>query len=344
MKPLESVTELRRLKKELAARPKADVVIRVCSTGCRALGALEVCEALEKQVVDHHLEDRVRVVRTGCHGLCAAAVALVVDPTGIFYQNVQPEDAAEIIEQTVLARKVIKRLCVTSGKRRFSRQRDIPFYKHQTRRVLRNCGVVDPRSLEDAIAHGAYTTAARALSTLSPEQVIEEDNVINEKRYEIEETCIRLIATQQPMASDLRIIVSAIHLATDLERMGDYASGIAEITLLIRGDQRLQPLIDIPRMSDIGIDMLNESLKAFIDKDASKAREIARRDDEVDSLYHKVLSKCITAMVDDPKNVPVATRIIWVAHKLERISDRVTNICERVVFTVTGKMEELDSG
>jgi len=196
--------------------------------------------------------------------------------------------------------------------------------------------------VEKAIARSVDSLKNRKLGLA--EQVVEEDDRINQKRFEIEENCIRLIATQQPMASDLRVIVSAIHLATDLERMGDYASGIAEITLVLRDDPRLQPLIDIPQMAEIGIDMLHESLKAFVDRDANKARKIALRDDDVDSLYHKVLSKCITAMVDDPKNVPVATRTIWVAHKLERISDRVTNICERVVFTVTGKMEELDSG
>jgi phosphate transport system protein len=196
--------------------------------------------------------------------------------------------------------------------------------------------------VEKAVARSVDALKNRALGLA--EQVVGDDEIINQKRFEIEEDCVRLIATQQPMAGDLRTILSVLSIVTDLERMGDYAAGIAEITLLLRDDPSIKPLVDIPRMSAIGIDMLHESLKAFVDKDANKAREIATRDDEVDSLYNKVLSKCITAMVEDPNTVPVATRIIWVAHKLERISDRVTNICERVIFTITGKMEELDSG
>ncbi|MGB2824915.1 MAG: NADH-quinone oxidoreductase subunit NuoF, partial [Phycisphaerae bacterium] len=174
MKKLESVDGLRRLREELNSRPAGDVVIRVCSTGCRALGALDVCDALEREVAERRLGEKVRVVRTGCHGLCAGAVAVVIDPKGIFYQNVTPDDAAEIIEATVLNGKTIRRLCWRSASRMFSRQRDIPFYRHQTRLVLRNCGVVDPRSLQDAVARGAYQAAAGALAKSSPEDVIAE--------------------------------------------------------------------------------------------------------------------------------------------------------------------------
>jgi NADP-reducing hydrogenase subunit HndC len=172
MKPIESVQELRRLKGELSARRGADVVIRVCSTGCRALGALDVCEALEREITRQGAGDRAAVLRVGCHGLCAGAVTLVIDPKGIFYRGVTPDDAAEIVEQTVLAGKIIRRLCWSDGKHTFSRQRDIPFYRNQTRLVLRNCGAVNPGSLEDALAHGAYQAAAGAISTRSPEEVI----------------------------------------------------------------------------------------------------------------------------------------------------------------------------
>ena len=161
--PLSSVDELRRLHEEGADRSSDQTVIRVCSTGCRALGALEVCDALEREIAGRGLESRVAVVRTGCHGLCSGAVAMVVHlPTSrrrrggdIFYQGVSPDDVREIVETTVLGGRAIRRLCFRRGKRAISRQRDIPFYKHQIRLVLRNCGVVDPRSLADAIEHKA---------------------------------------------------------------------------------------------------------------------------------------------------------------------------------------------
>ena len=173
MKPLKSPEELRRLREELAGRPQAEVTIRVCSTGCRALGALEVCAALEAEIDKRRVGDRVRVVRTGCHGLCAGAVVLLIDPEGIFYQGVTPEDAGEIIERTALGGQVIERLCWASEQGQLvPRRDDIPFYKHQERRVLRNCGLVDPRSITDAIAHGAYLSAAEVLTSRDPEEVI----------------------------------------------------------------------------------------------------------------------------------------------------------------------------
>jgi NADH-quinone oxidoreductase subunit F len=174
MNKLRSVGELDQLRRDLASRPRPEAEIRVCSTGCRALGALDVCDGLEREVAERGLGDRVRVVRVGCHGFCAGAVAVVVDPGGIFYRGVTPEDAPEIVERTVLAGEVIERLCYCPDGQIFRRLRDIPFYKHQTRRVLRNCGLVDPLSLEDALAHGAYAAAARVLSSTSPDEVIEE--------------------------------------------------------------------------------------------------------------------------------------------------------------------------
>jgi NADH:ubiquinone oxidoreductase subunit F (NADH-binding)/(2Fe-2S) ferredoxin/Pyruvate/2-oxoacid:ferredoxin oxidoreductase delta subunit len=174
MKRVTSVDELERLRAEAASRWSPEVVIRVCSTGCRALGALEVCGALEAEIVERDLGGRVRVVRAGCHGLCAAAVAVVIDPLGLFYQGVTPEDAAEIVEETVLGGRAVDRLCYKDGDETIPLQKDIPFYKHQTRLVLRNCGAVDPRSLEDSLAHGAYSSAARALCDMSPQDIIDE--------------------------------------------------------------------------------------------------------------------------------------------------------------------------
>ena len=173
------------------------------------------------------------------------------------------------------------------------------------------------------------------------DQVIADDAKINEKRFEIEEKCIQLIATQQPMASDLRIIVSVLAIITELERIGDHAEGIAKITIMEGDVPPLKPLIDIPRMAQKTAEMLRASLSAFIDRDANAAIKIAAEDDEVDQLYDQVFRELLTYMAADPKTIVRATRLIWVAHNLERSADRVTNICERVVFTVTGRMQEI---
>jgi NADH:ubiquinone oxidoreductase subunit F (NADH-binding)/NAD-dependent dihydropyrimidine dehydrogenase PreA subunit len=174
VKRLHSISDLTRWRNELAARPRPDAVVRVCSTGCRALGALEVCGALEEEIARRGLGDRVRVVRAGCHGLCAGAVAVVVDPQGVFYQGVKASDVPDIVEQTLLAGKTIDRLCWSSDGQAVPQQQDVPFYKHQTRRVLRHCGVVDPQSIEDSVAHGAYAAAAAVLGSRQPEDVIAE--------------------------------------------------------------------------------------------------------------------------------------------------------------------------
>jgi NADH:ubiquinone oxidoreductase subunit F (NADH-binding)/NAD-dependent dihydropyrimidine dehydrogenase PreA subunit/(2Fe-2S) ferredoxin len=173
MNRLDSIEALRDWRRDLASRPEPDATVRVCSTGCRALGALEVCDALEKEV-RRGAEDRVRIVRTGCHGLCAGAVAVVVDPAGLFYQGVTADDAAEIVQRTALAGETIERLCWASEAGPVPRRDDIPFYANQTRRVLTNCGLVDPTSLEDAVAHGAYAALADALDARTPEAVIDE--------------------------------------------------------------------------------------------------------------------------------------------------------------------------
>jgi NADH-quinone oxidoreductase subunit F len=174
MKRLQSVGELETLRRDLASRPRPELTIRVCSTGCRALGAMDVCEALDAEIAKRRCQGRVRVVRVGCHGFCAGAVTMVIDPKGIFYKAVTAEDVPEIIERTILDGRTIPRLCWSDGRRTVALQRRIPFYRNQMRRVLKNCGVVDPKSLEDAIAHGAYASAARVLSSKKPEEVIDE--------------------------------------------------------------------------------------------------------------------------------------------------------------------------
>jgi phosphate transport system protein len=173
------------------------------------------------------------------------------------------------------------------------------------------------------------------------QQIITDDIKVNKKRFEIEEKCIQLIATQQPMASDLRTIISALNIVSEVERIGDHAEGIAKIVLMIGDEPPLKPLIDIPRMMEKTVDMLHRSLDTFVKSDADTARKIVAEDDEVDNLYDQVFRELLTFMAEDPRTITRATRLIWVAHNLERSADRVTNICERVVYMVTGKMEEI---
>jgi phosphate transport system protein len=172
-------------------------------------------------------------------------------------------------------------------------------------------------------------------------QVIAADAEIDRKRFDIEEKCIELIVTQQPVASDLRIIVAVLNIIIDLERIGDHGEGVAKIAIMIGSEPPLKPLIDLPRMAQKTGDMLRRSLDAFVNRDAEAARLISKEDDEIDALYDQVFRELLTFMAEDSKTITRATRLIWVAHNLERSADRVTNICERVVFVVTGKMEEI---
>jgi phosphate transport system protein len=172
-------------------------------------------------------------------------------------------------------------------------------------------------------------------------QIIADDQKINNKRFEIEEKCIALIATQQPMASDLRILVAILNITTEIERIGDYASGISEITIMIGDEPPLKPLIDIPRMAEQTESMLRRSLDALVNRDIEAAKKISEEDDLVDNLYDQVFRELLVFMAADPRTITRATRLIWAAHNLERAADRVTNICERVAFIVTGKMEEI---
>lgn len=172
--------------------------------------------------------------------------------------------------------------------------------------------------------------------------VIVEDMDINRKRYETEEKCLELLATQQPMARDLRTIVAVLHIIVDLERMGDHAEGIAKVAIMLADEPPLKPYIDIPRMAEIAIRMLRGSLESFKLRDVEMARRICDEDDEVDALYDQVYRELITFMINDPRTIERATHITWIAHNLERIADRVTNIGERVVYMVQGRIEELN--
>jgi phosphate transport system protein len=210
---------------------------------------------------------------------------------------------------------------------------------HKRLKEIQNDVLVMGSMVEKAIDRSVAALKQRDLKLA--EQIIQDDKMINQKRYDIEEACIELIATQQPMASDLRIIVSVLSIITELERIGDHAEGIAKIAVMIGDEPPVKPLIDIPRMADRTCDMLKRSLGALIDHDAETAKQIVAGDDDVDHLYDQVFRELLSFMAEDPKTITRATRLIWVAHNLERSADRVTNICERVVFIVTGKMEEI---
>jgi phosphate transport system protein len=174
-------------------------------------------------------------------------------------------------------------------------------------------------------------------------KIVEMDSRINAKRFALENEVMIIIATQQPMAHDLRLLASIFEVISELERMGDYAKGIGVINIRMGDQPLLKPLIDIPRMAQRGADMLHRALAAFVSEDAESARVIPAEDDEVDQLYEQIYRELMTYVIADPKNIERANWLLWVAHNLERFADRVTNICERTVFTVTGELKEIES-
>jgi phosphate transport system protein len=199
--------------------------------------------------------------------------------------------------------------------------------------MLALASMVD-QSIDDAIE------ALHRRDSVAAQRIIHGDRAINNKRFAIEEMVVSAIATQQPMARDLRIILAVLHITVELERMGDYAAGIGRIVLMHGEQELLKPLIDIPRMAELARTMLRCSIDAFVARDAVMARQVAAQDDAVDALYDQVYRELLTYMLGDPRSIDRATWLLWVAHDLERIADRVTNICERVVFLVTGELEE----
>jgi phosphate transport system protein len=172
-------------------------------------------------------------------------------------------------------------------------------------------------------------------------EIVQRDNVVNEKRFHLENEVMIIIATQQPMARDLRVLASILEVISELERMGDYAKGIGVINVRMAEEALLKPLVDIPRMAEIGTSMLHRALAAFVNEDIETARVIPQEDDMVDALYTQVYRELMTYIMADPKNIERANWLLWVAHNLERFADRVTNICERTIFIVTGELFEI---
>jgi phosphate transport system protein len=187
----------------------------------------------------------------------------------------------------------------------------------------------------DALRRRDHTAARR---------IYEADLRINEKRYAIESECVTLIATQQPMARDVRFLAAILEIITELERIGDYAKGICKINLLLSEDA-IDPIIlyDLQQMAKLGLDMLRRALDAFVASDAKTAREIPAEDANVDQLYNQVYRKLMEQMTADTATIDRANHMMWAAHNLERMADRVTNICERIVYVATGEMKELDT-
>lgn len=186
-------------------------------------------------------------------------------------------------------------------------------------------------------------TALKNRDIPSSQQILQLDQEVNRQRFEIENQVLVLIATQQPMAYDLRLLASILEIAGELERMGDYAKGIAQINIRMGDLPLVKPLIDIPRMAEKSCDMLNRALQAFLEEDEQAAKLIPLEDDEVDALYLQVYRELMTIVIQNPSTIERANWLLWAAHNLERVADRVTNICERTVYVVSGVMKEINS-
>jgi len=206
-------------------------------------------------------------------------------------------------------------------------------------------GLQDEVLVLGSVVEKAIAEAVQALQQQdhkAARDLIARDRAINEKRYAIEGDALTLIARQQPLASDLRTIFTVLEIATELERIGDYAKGIAKVGVLMDGEHLLKPFAQIPRMADLARRMLQQALEAFVQRDAALARAICAQEQEMDALHNAVYRELLSLITADPDNVDRASYLLWVAHNLERTADRVLNICERVIFTVTGEMVEMD--
>ena len=196
------------------------------------------------------------------------------------------------------------------------------------------------KRVSDAIRQGLRVLETRDLA--GARALIANDASVNEERYEIEEHCLRLLATQQPMAGDLRRVTAFLHVASDLERMGDQAEGLGKIVLLLGTEPLIKPLIDIPKLTGVVLEMLAGAMEALRQWDGDRARAIARRDDEVDRLHNVIDQDLFHLMIQNPSCITQATYLMWASHNLERIGDLVTNVCEQIVFVATGCIEELN--
>jgi phosphate transport system protein len=204
----------------------------------------------------------------------------------------------------------------------------------QLRRDLRRLASMVDVAIEKSVG------SLRRLDRAEAEQVIAGDKAINDLRYAIEDASIHIIAMQQPIAGDLRSVIAVLMVTSELERMGDYCVGIAKITKLHGDRALLKPLIDVPRMAEAVRAMLRGAVDALITKNAFLAEAIAAQDDEIDRLYDQIYRELLTYMLNDPTTIDRATWLLWAAHNLERMGDRVQNICERTIYEATGVLKE----
>ena len=195
--------------------------------------------------------------------------------------------------------------------------------------------------VEKALAKAMEALKHRDLE--ASREVVREDDFIDQKGFDIEDRCINIIATQNPVARDLRYLIAILHISVELERMADYAEGIGKISLMMGDEPPLKPLIDIPRMADKTADMLRRSLDALVKRDVLAAHQVCDDDDEVDALYDQVYRELLTYMLEDARTIKRATYLLWVSHDLERVADRATNIAEKVIFLVTGSMKGVNA-
>ncbi len=194
--------------------------------------------------------------------------------------------------------------------------------------------------VEDAVIKSVVSLKNR--DTKLARQIYRDDLILNDKRYAIENAILIVIATQQPMARDLRQLASMLDVVTELERMGDYAKGIAKVTVKLQQIEINIPISEIEMMAELAVGMLHKALTAFIEGDSQTASQIPYEDDAVDKLYENIYHQSVELMMADPQNIDHSNLIMWVGHNLERLADRVTNICERTVFISTGELMELE--
>jgi phosphate transport system protein len=202
--------------------------------------------------------------------------------------------------------------------------------------------IIQLGSLVEAAIENAMTALLQRDVRLA-EQVIIGDQQVNEVRFKVEQDCLRTLATQQPMAIDLRVIIAGIHMAVELERIGDHAAGIAKLVSRLEGEDEIDTLFKLPKMAKRATQMVDQSVRAYIERDATLAREVISRDDKLDKLYRQLSQGALEQMQQDPGHVRRATFLLWSGHNLERIGDRALNMAERVIFMVTSEfVENLD--
>lgn len=196
------------------------------------------------------------------------------------------------------------------------------------------------------LVEGQIDKAVRSLAQKDSnlaQDVILRDDMVDAMELDIERTCLELLALQQPMAADLRIIGTALKIVTDLERMADHAVDIARVTIRLEGQPLIKPLIDVPRMAEIAQSMIRDSLKAYVDQDMELAIRMVERDHDIDRLYSQVFRELLTYMMEDVAKITQATYLLFVASYLERIADHATNLGEWIIYMVTGERKELNS-